>query len=148
MPNLRTYHDGKAIYSVDMMIAYSNTHRHRIDVIPVAQFQKELQRPVWGDWSPQDVLDKPTLKRYKEDLQRIKDADLSYPILMTHKGAILDGFHRVAKAVLEGKKTVRAYVFGEQLMKKFVLDNEMDFVKVHQHTPVYEVLELYAKRFC
>lgn len=148
MPNFRTYHDGVAIYSVDMMIAYSNTHKHRIDSIPLSEFEEQLNLPVWGDWSPQEVLAKPTLKKYKDDLQRIKEADLSYPILVSHTGAIMDGFHRVAKAVLQGKNTIHAHVFDRNLMKKFILNNDMNFVKVHQQTPVYEILELYAKRFC
>lgn len=148
MPNFRTYHDGKAIYSVDMMIAYVSTHKHPIQIIPLTQFQEELAQPVWGDWSPQDVLNKPTLKKYADDMKRIKEADLSYPILMNTKGKILDGYHRVAKAVLEGESSIKAQIFDAALMKKFIINSDMNFVKVHQETPVFELLTLYAKRFC
>lgn len=36
-------------------------------------------------------------------------ADLAFPILPGPDGALLDGMHRVAKALLQGWPTVRAY---------------------------------------
>jgi hypothetical protein len=69
-------------------------------------------------------------------------------VIVTGKHTIVDGYHRIAKAYLEGKKYVDVYVFDAALMNKFILNKDMDFVKVHQHTSVYEVLELWSKRFC
>ena len=37
----------------------------------------------------------------------INDADLSFPIIMTPKGAIADGRHRLAKAIINGHTTIK-----------------------------------------
>ena len=148
MPSFRTYRDDKAIYSVDMMLAYLNTHKHPVKKIPVESLKGQLSQPVWGEWSPMDVIERPGLKRWAEDAQRIKDADLSYPIIVTSKGTIVDGYHRAAKALATGATEIKAQVFDAAMMRKFILDKDLNFVRVHQKMTVYEVLELYARRFC
>nr|BAR33230.1 hypothetical protein [uncultured Mediterranean phage uvMED] len=40
---------------------------------------------------------------------RIRDADLDYPIILCPYGEILDGGHRVARALVEGKIWLWAY---------------------------------------
>ena len=153
MPNFKTYSDGRAIYSVDMMLAYVNSFEHPVIKIPMSELVPQLEQDVWG-WAPKDVLAKMEAKKYSENAERIREADLSYPIFVTgahtaraRKHAIIDGYHRVAKASLEGKTEMKAYVFDATLMKKFILNTDMNFVKVHQHMSVYEVLELWQKRF-
>ena len=131
-----------------MMIAYLNTHKHTIVDIPTERFLPQLTEKVWGNWSPADVLAAPRDKRYAENAARIKNADLSYPVLVTTKGQIIDGYHRVAKTVAAGDKSVNAVVFNAALMRKFILNSDMNFVKVHQQTPLFEILELWHKRFC
>ena len=46
---------------------------------------------------------------------RIQKADLRHPIIMRSDGYIIDGWHRVAKAILEGKETIKAYRFETYL---------------------------------
>jgi len=46
---------------------------------------------------------------------RIQDCDTSIPVIMRQDGIIIDGWHRVAKAVLEGKKEILAYRFEEYI---------------------------------
>jgi hypothetical protein len=145
---IQTFTDGKHIYSVDMMIAYLNTHRHKVTELPVARLETQLHEKVWGDWSPADVLTAPRDKRYAENAARIKKADLSYPVLVTAKGQIIDGYHRLAKVVAGGAQTIKAVIFNAAMMRKFILNSDMDFVKVHQHTSLFEILELWHKRFC
>ena len=145
---LRTYADEKNIYSVDMMLAYLNTHKHPVTELPMTEFEWQLQQDVWGDWSPADVLKNPKAKKYAENSERIKKADLSYPVIVTAQGhKLVDGYHRVAKAFSQGKKTVQAVIFPASLMRKFILNDELNFVKVHQQTSLHEILELWAKRF-
>jgi hypothetical protein len=145
--SLKTYHDDKNIYSVDMMIAYLNTVGLETSQIPVSELTQQLDEKVWGDWSPATVLAKMDLKKYAEDANRIRKADMKYPIIVTKKLVIVDGYHRVAKAVLKDQKYIKAYVFEPGLMNKFILDRDLNFVKVHQHMTVADVLELYSKRF-
>ena len=43
-----------------------------------------------------------TICRQPEDMRRVLAADLSYPIILSAEGHIMDGCHRLAKAALEG----------------------------------------------
>ena len=59
------------------------------------------------DLVPRRVIDDPSV--HPRHARRIEQADLSVPLdLMAHKGrlCIMDGFHRLAKAVLEGREQV------------------------------------------
>lgn len=40
--------------------------------------------------------------------KRVENCSLDHPILLTDKGVIADGYHRVCKAILQGKKTIKA----------------------------------------
>lgn len=47
-----------------------------------------------------------------ELVERVNNADMNYPILM-YQGFIMDGKHRLTKALLEGRKTVKVKVLTE-----------------------------------
>lgn len=130
------------------MLAYINTYGHPVVKLPIDELVPQLNEKVWGDWSPMDVLGKMNTKKYKENADRIRDANLSYPVILTGRHIIVDGYHRVAKAYLDKKKYVDTYIFNADLMNKFILNKDMDFVKVHQNTAIFTILELWSKRFC
>jgi disulfide oxidoreductase YuzD len=148
MPNFKTFHNYKSIYSVDMMLCYINTHGHKKQKLLVEDFVPQLKEKGWGQWSLMDVIEKMHLKKYKEDAERIKKANLEYPIIVTGNHSIVDGYHRIAKAYLEKKKHIDAYVFDSELMNKFILSKDMNFIKVHTDTEIHTLLELWTKRFC
>ena len=148
MPNFKTFSDEKNIYSVDMMMAYVNTHKLPIQKINIEENLWQIEQPVWGTHAPADVLKRPTLKKYAENIQRIKDADLSYPIFMTSKYQIIDGYHRFLKAIQKGETSLKAYVFEPALMRKFILRKDLDYPAVHQRMGIHDLLELYVQRFC
>jgi len=155
MPYLKTWHNFKDFYSVDMMFAYVNSHKHPVMKIPIAEFLPQLNEVVWGDggvesgkgWSPMTVINNMNTKKYSEDAKRLREADLSYPVVVTSKHTIIDGYHRIAKAYLEGKKEIHAYVMDPTLMRKFLLVKGMNFMKLNSLT-VFDILELWTKRFC
>ena len=68
---------------------------------------KELERfeAAWLDIEPatQDELE--------WHLVRIRDADLEYPIILTAEGCIMDGLHRLAKAILMHHETIKVIQF-------------------------------------
>lgn len=41
-------------------------------------------------------------------INRINKTNLKYPIILDDKGVICDGRHRVCKAILKGKRTIKA----------------------------------------
>jgi hypothetical protein len=46
-------------------------------------------------------------------IQLMDEADLSFPIILAADGAVMDGMHRVAKAVREGRREITAVQFLE-----------------------------------
>lgn len=42
-------------------------------------------------------------------MKRVNDTDIEIPIIFDCCGAIADGWHRVVKAVLEGRETIKGY---------------------------------------
>ena len=42
-------------------------------------------------------------------------ADLSYPVILGHDGRVLDGMHRIARALLGGVAEIRAVRFPHPL---------------------------------
>ncbi len=56
---------------------------------------------------------KPTIGKVLEHCRKINDADNSHPIIISADGLIMDGVHRICRAYLEGKKTIRAVKFDK-----------------------------------
>ena len=48
-----------------------------------------------------------------EHLKLIQEADLSFPIILSAAGAVMDGRHRIAKAALLGRSEIAAVQFRE-----------------------------------
>lgn len=55
----------------------------------------------------------PSCREVAMHAKRINDADLSYPILLSATGQLMDGGHRIAKAFLGGLTTMKARRFSE-----------------------------------
>jgi hypothetical protein len=54
----------------------------------------------------------PTCKAVAEHARKINEADLSYPIILSAAGYLMDGGHRLAKAWLAGRTLIRAVQFS------------------------------------
>lgn len=128
-----------------MIIAFLNMFNVPVKLIEVEELVPQLDEKVW-DVSPKTVLENMNLKKYSEDAKRIKNADLSYPIIL-HKNKIVDGYHRLAKAYLEGKKEIKARIIDSHVMKDCIIDKDMNFVRVHKHMQIHELLELFLQNF-
>ena len=69
-----------------------------------------LDEVVWFG-GPKNV--QPTVRTVAERAHDIFNADLSYPIIMTKSGDVLDGAHRIAKAYLSGQQVISAVVLDD-----------------------------------
>ena len=54
-----------------------------------------------------------TLREMVMHINAINNADLKYPIILDEDGEIMDGRHRIMKAMLDGKKTIKAVRFDK-----------------------------------
>ena len=88
----------------------------------------ELDKPYWFE---HDRV--PTCRNIAEHARLINVADLSFPIILSSKGHVMDGMHRVAKAAMEGRKSI--------LAKQFVQDPEPDYVGIDPDKLPYEEQE-------
>ena len=58
-------------------------------------------------------FDSMSFRKFASHLKHVRDADLKYPIILDENGSIFDGLHRVAKAILQGEKTIKAVRFEQ-----------------------------------
>ena len=66
---------------------------------------KELDENCWFGSRP------PTLREVLTHLERVQKADLSYPIILNYDGSLMDGGHRLCRAVLAGHTRIIAVQF-------------------------------------
>lgn len=86
--------DSEKTYDIDKLIKLSET-------LPIEQFDLSsisLDDVKFITWKLNNVRD--VVVHYK----RIRDADLSRPILIRAEGTIVDGYHRIIKGIAEGRK--------------------------------------------
>jgi hypothetical protein len=74
--------------------------------VPLAHI-RELDEVWHGD------EERPTWRAMIEHMTLIDQADLSFPIILSASGAIMDGRHRVAKALREGRTDITAVQFEQ-----------------------------------
>jgi hypothetical protein len=85
---------------VNLSIQLSRKH------IPLTQI-RELDEAWFGEG------ERPTWRAMIEHIRLIQEADLSFPIILSADGSVMDGMHRVAKAALEGRAHIEAIQFVE-----------------------------------
>ncbi|MFI5734522.1 hypothetical protein ACIA49_30680 [Kribbella sp. NPDC051587] len=62
-----------------------------------------------------------TCRMVAQHVDRINKADLSYPVILSADGRLMDGGHRIAKAWLAGSTTINTV--------RFPTDPEPDYIK-------------------
>ena len=68
----------------------------------------------------------PTYRSIAEHMKLVQETDLKYPIILSKAGRVMDGMHRVIKALLLGHKTIKAVQFKEDLKPDYVDVQEDD----------------------
>lgn len=56
--------------------------------------------------------------------EKVKEADLSYPIILDWNGRIADGRHRIIKAIMEKRKTIKAVRITWKITPDKIVKNE------------------------
>ena len=72
----------------------------------------------------------PTVRDLVVHMRLIRDVDPAYPVILGSDGRVMDGMHRIARAVLEGRTTIRAV--------RFATDPEPDFRDCHPDDLSYD----------
>ncbi len=114
---------GVLVWDVDRLVELTKDFP-RIQV-PVSAI-RELDEAYW--FGGED--DKPRCRVVAEHARLIQETDLSYPIIHSADGRVMDGMHRVAQAYIKGSEAIEAV--------QFAVDPEPDFVDVDPNSLPYE----------
>jgi len=106
--------DGIRAWDVDRLVTLARDLP--IMQVPLAEIS-ELDQPRWFDHGYV-----PTCRSVAEHARLINEADLSFPIILSSEGHVMDGMHRVAKAAMEDRESI--------LAKQFARDPEPDYVGI------------------
>lgn len=71
--------------------------------VPLADI-REIDETYWYDLEG----DTPTCRSIMQHMRLVEETDLAYPIILCPAGRIMDGMHRVVKALLAGKSHIMA----------------------------------------
>ena len=94
---------------------------------------RELDETFWFDGNG----DRPTCRSVALHARLMNETDLSYPIILSQDGRVMDGMHRVCKAFVEGKEIISAVQFEQ--------DPEPDHVGKDPDELPYEEAEVHAR---
>ena len=64
--------------------------------------------PLWNIDLTVEPFECSQLHSFIFQCKRVRDCSLDYPIILDEVGQIADGYHRLCKAILEGRKTIKA----------------------------------------
>jgi hypothetical protein len=99
---------GLLAWDVDRLVELSTAFPRKM--VPLSAIRESDEGWLSGE-RPSDVI---------EHLRLIDEADLSYPIILSADGAVMDGRHRVAKAAREGRRAIEAVQFEEDPSPDYV----------------------------
>jgi hypothetical protein len=117
--HFRSSAGGLRTWDIDRLVALSKLLEAQL--VPVASIH-ELDEPYWG----QPI----TCRNVAEHARLIEDADPGFPIILSSDGRIMDGMHRVLKALMRGESHIRAV--------RFLTDPEPDFIGVEPDDLPYD----------
>ena len=83
---------------------------------------RELDEVYWFDGHEE----KPTCRKVILHIRLINEAELSHPIILGADGRVMDGMHRVAKALLQGEEEIEAVRFEQDPAPDYVGCNPRD----------------------
>jgi hypothetical protein len=88
--------------------------RERVSLSAIA----ELDEPYWAG-NPGQKL---TCREVVDHARLMLECELDYPVILSSNGRVMDGMHRVCKALLEGRNEIEAM--------RFIHDPEPDYIGV------------------
>ncbi len=106
--------EGLRVWDVDRLVELSRDLP--VENVPLEEIW-ELDRVRWFD-----ETHPPTPRELLEHIRLVQATDLSYPILLGADGRVMDGMHRILRALLRGDTQIQARRFAE--------DPEPDYVGV------------------
>jgi hypothetical protein len=86
--------------------------------VPLSEI-RELDEPYWANEGTGRI----TCRDVVEHTRLILDCDFEFPVILSSDGRVMDGMHRICKALLQGLDHIEAV--------RFIRDPEPDYIGVH-----------------
>ena len=110
---------GEDIYIWDVHSLVALSEKLNVKEILITDIQ-ELNEAYWFPDTH------PTTQKMIEHMQLVNAADLSYPIILCAEGRVMDGMHRIAKAILGHQTHILAVQFEHTPKPDFINVDEGD----------------------
>lgn len=104
--HLRRGEDGFDAWDVDRLIEL--TDGKEVNQVALASIA-EIDSVYWFG----DSGERATVRNVVQHIRLIRETDLSHPIILDADGRVMDGMHRIAKALLEGRTHLAAVQFDD-----------------------------------
>lgn len=88
---------GKSVWKAETLYLFARAKEYKIQ-----------QLPLWAIDLSDLGFSVNNLYDFIFQCKRVQDCSLDYPIILDNMGQIADGYHRVCKAILEGRETINA----------------------------------------
>ena len=102
---------GLLAWDVDRLVDLSRDFP--VHAVPLSEI-RELDEPIFGD------DERPTWRSLSAHMQLVDAAELRYPIILAADGAVMDGRHRIVRALREGRTSIEAVRFSEDPAPDYV----------------------------
>jgi hypothetical protein len=117
------YSDGNGSYSVYQL--WSLTRDLPVVEIKTSKLRFNLEETEWEVSDDTDQVEHllvkeiiKNLQKHPEHAERIQEANLDYPILVTAEMFVVDGMHRLCRALLEKRRLVKSRVVPRSLLEQ------------------------------
>jgi hypothetical protein len=113
---------GLCAWNVDRLVEKSRSLKP--ERVPLAAI-RELDEPHWANERAKQL----TCREIVGHTRLILDCDLAYPIILSSDGRVMDGMHRICKALLQGDHEIEAV--------RFIHDPEPDYIGMNPNDLPY-----------
>lgn len=91
------YHRGNKIWNAQTLYDFAKAKEYPV-----------MDMPLWNIDLTAEPFECSQLHQFIFQCNRVRNCSLDYPIILDEVGQIADGYHRLCKAILEGKETIKA----------------------------------------
>lgn len=91
------YHRGNKIWNAKTLYDFATLMAYPI-----------MDMPLWNIDLTAEPFECEQLHQFIFQCKRVLDCSLEYPIILDDVGQIADGYHRLCKAILDGRETIKA----------------------------------------
>jgi hypothetical protein len=134
--NKSTYSDFSGTYDVTAILAWAMEHQEQAVFLKTEDFLGYVSQDTWGDPQepPRSNLD--CLMNNPKQQQRVREADFSYPIVVTNDHRIIDGVHRVFKSIKEGQENIKSLFMDQQTLDLFRINQTFSYPETGLTLPI------------